>query len=435
MADRFEFFDTMEEIVLPPCPLKGLELLLTGYRNDQHGLNVTQEISLDAPIDFEKMSLAWDRTLKRFPQFKVKVELVDGVPCWVHNEAPNKLQRDRRQPALHDGYFIGASVDGNKLFLYNAHALTDGRGKFPFVQTLLTHYYHLLGEDNATVLETSRYFSIPQDMELEWQDPYELVPADLILPEPVKPLKPIYHMPCTREQGRSHVYCIEIPSDLLMPYCKSVGGTPNTVISEILAESIHRVNPDCYDNDNQIIITILADAKALLGADHSFHNAFFTVKAAFDKDTCSQDPAALHAALREHLKAGTTAGAAAATLKGYELVGQKILSLPDRAAVDAFTESFVDEVFHKGLTAGVSYAGQSHLGDIDPHVEHIRAVVEASAYDMLLEINCTATKFCLALTQSFDSSAYIEAFKSILDERGIGYFDRSEMIIPFIPSL
>ena len=438
IKDIIAEFEKMEEIILPARELTQEETLLYYFMKNDRTVSVTQEISLAEPIDFQTMQHALTLTFKRFPYFKVKVQFIKDRPYFVHNDNPlilhNKfegkttmLQKDN------NGFLFRFEVDGNKLYMYNLHMLTDGRGKLPLVQTLLTFYYGLLGVDNTSALD-SRYLSIPEDMNLEWENPFDHLSKEVPNIEFYYNERPCYRFPYEVDsKKRTFVYCIEVPVEDMMGYCKKVGGTPNTVVASAVAAAIQFCNPEVAKANADIKIGVIVDTKPAIGTPMSSINAFSMATLSFSKERKNLSGEQLHHKLKEELRKQASPEVMSVYGKSLEFTGGLLQTMPTIAARKMLAEFSINTSFRQAVTAAISYAGQSKLGDISSNVKSVLAVVESSIFDLLVEVNCLDDVFCISMAQSFDSVKYMYALKGYLAERGIRYYDLSTRIIPQLP--
>ena len=407
------------------------------YMNEHRSFAVLQEIALSESIDFSAMEKALAKTVKRFPYFMVEVAEINGRLHYVHNEKPFLLARDRRKhslrPADNNGYLIRVSIDGNKIHLYNLHCLTDGRGKLPFVKTLLNNYYAEIGIENDPPLD-ERYRTIPDDLALEYADPYANLPKDVPVLEFFKTERPHFRLPVKKSSPlTSYTYCIMVKTDDLMRFAKSTNGTPNVVISSILAKAILRVHPNALDGTD-IKIDVIVDTKPSLGSMLSSISAYSAARLVYSDELLKKDITGQHTSLREMLKFQTTPDYMCMHAKNLQYAGDFLKTLPSMEARRAHAD-YIFGGFAGSATAGISYAGQSKLGSISNHVKHIRAIVEPSLFDLLIEVNCPGNDFDITITQSFESRIYVETMKEILDELGIPYSDGDMMVSGYIPYL
>ncbi|MCF0179163.1 MAG: hypothetical protein HUJ97_02800 [Bacteroidales bacterium] len=432
-------FEAKEEIKIPTRKLTQEENLLFYYMNNERSVTVTQEITLAEPIDFDKMQYALTLTIKRFPYFKVKVEKHGDSMCFVHNEKPIQLYHKYMERSVfnsenNNGFLFRFEVDGDKLYMNNAHLLTDGRGKLPLVQTLLTFYYGLMGIENTSNLH-SRYLSFPEDINLEWENPFKHLPKEDIQVEmPKKEGKPCYRLQFEHDsKRRTFVHAIEVPVDDMMSYCKKVGGTPNTVIAAGLASAIAHCNQDFNEDENDINIGVIIDTKPALDTDLSSINAFAMAKLTFDKESTVLSQEEKHSQLKTSLRSQATPEMMMNDAKNLAAVASMILALPTVEERQAMANDIVTSAFKKEVTAAISYAGQSKLGDISSNVKSVMAIVESSIFDLLVEVNCLDNVFCITMMQSFDSVKYMFAMKRYLQELGMRYYDNGSRIISQVP--
>ena len=72
-------------------------------------------------------------------------------------------------------------------------------------------------------------------------------------------------------------------------------------------------------------------------------------------------------------------------------------------------------------TVGVSYANSRSFGPLDPYIRELYILGEPGVTDILCEVACINHHFFLALSRTFTSEAYCQAFFDELNAAGIPY--------------
>ena len=156
-------------------------------------------------------------------------------------------------------------------------------------------------------------------------------------------------------------------------------------------------------------------------------------KLTFDKESTVLSQEEKHSQLKTSLRSQATPEMMMNDAKNLAAVASMILALPTVEERQAMANDIVTSAFKKEVTASISYAGQSKLGDISSNVKSVMAIVESSIFDLLVEVNCLDNVFCITMMQSFDSVKYMFAMKRYLQELGMRYYDNGSRIISQVP--
>lgn len=102
------------------------------------------EVRFNKKVSGSCLSVAITHTRKRYPYFKTKLVERDGDFYIVQNKhtlAARKTKKLARLGHMSCGYhLIDVTYYGRSIFISFHHALCDGRGVMPFVETLIYYY-------------------------------------------------------------------------------------------------------------------------------------------------------------------------------------------------------------------------------------------------------------------------------------------------------
>ncbi len=226
--------------------------------------NLLVTVFLDEKADPARMRNALDRALLDCPYITRSLEEDEGLFLRiVENTLP--LPLTERIPSLinspeNNGHAAAVSCTGNRVTVALSHALTDGRGTFWFLSSLLDHYYGNPSGRNQGAGEPD----------------FEADPLETELP--------VSHHVSAAEEGNGK--CLTFPmaaepdlkgrflyrttSEAFSRLCRERRGTMQQVLDLLGLSAAHRAWPDraewvCARNP--------ADARKMLGIPHAYRNA------------------------------------------------------------------------------------------------------------------------------------------------------------------
>ena len=237
---------------------------------------MTHSFTLDEEVSPEALKKALDATLQVWPYLTLAVVKKDGVYYLAENSLDFVIRRtaDRIEPSTEAGNFHAVTIcyEGRKLNFYVDHVLTDGLGWRMALQTFFYYYFCALDGSEYPVPEGVRTI-LDGPAPDEQDDAYMKAPA--AMPRGViagAAEKDIFHCPevpgdkDTLTVGDCGHYVISVPSEAFMGYARTVGGSPNSALIQIMGQSIQKLHPE---NRQPLAFWIPVSIRAAMGNTHS----------------------------------------------------------------------------------------------------------------------------------------------------------------------
>lgn len=192
---------------------------------------------LFSPIDPERLQIAVNHVLPRFPSFKVRMKA--GL-FWYYLEeieTPLAVREDTGHPCMpfrfqqDNGYLIRVFYYRNRISAEFFHSITDGSGGMAFLKTLAAEYLHLCGHP---VVFDHGALDIHQP-----PDAAETEDAFLRMPLPKVRISRkesrAYHFPATAEIPHTlHIIAASIPCEALLRETKQLGVTVTEYLVSVM---------------------------------------------------------------------------------------------------------------------------------------------------------------------------------------------------------
>ncbi len=376
------------------------------------------EIRFHQTVRGSLLNQALTETLKRYPYLNTRLVELDGDFYIIQNERQLTARRTRTLAKLgHIGcgyHLLDVVYYGKTVYISWHHALCDGKGIKPFVETLI-YYYCKLRYSSRAGADGIRLSDSP------------LLPGETTEPnlgrysydeskEGVSPSRDAYALPenTLEEHDTDYRYEIQIPAASFMKVCKETGATPVVLISLLVSKGIAELYPDF---DKPINANIAVDIRDALDLPNTFKNCVRSMPLPYSRDFLSmpfseqaKTQRALLNAQRDRDLCRKAANASLALfdgldrLEGYEAKRQRM-------------DFFNGMLIH---TYVISYLGQLVLNDNAQYVDAACFYNSGAAGLGVTMLSC-GDKFCLNFKQSFLSDQYVKAFCAELDKMGIAY--------------
>ena len=366
-------------------------------------------------------------SLKRYPYLNTKIVELDGDFYIVQNEmqpVAKKTQKLSQLGHISCGYhLIDITYYDKTVYVSFHHALCDGKGIKPFIETLIYYYCQLRYKSQATADGISLCDSPLLDGEtMEPNNTGYTFDENKI---PVDVPRDAYALPenVIEEHDTDYRYEITISSQSFMRVCKANGATPVVLISLLTSAGIAELFPDF---DKPINANIAVDIREALDLPNTFKNCVRSMPLPYSRDFLTMplseqaaNQRALLNAQRDRDNCRRAANSSLAlfekldTLKGYEA---------KQEMMDFFNGMLIN-------TYVISYLGKMIVNENTQYIDTIGFYNSGAAGMGITMISC-GDKFCLNFKQSFASDKYVKAFCRQLDKYSIEY--KTSGAIPFV---
>ena len=360
-------------------------------------------LTLNDPVDGEILRCAVEALRSRFPYFYVRAANRGKDEAVVPNDLPMTV-RNTWEPISFNteaaNFHLAAwKYEGRRLAFEISHALTDGTGVLPYIESVL---YLYLTKATGCSFDPAGFRLPGQPIPgSEIGDPFRDLDVDSAAPLYQKrPIPDFFRLTGGADRDKT-VFCLKLQGSEVMRYCRAFDGTPNVIVSVLMTKAARRLDPS---SEKAVTAMVCVDHKALLG-NHDNYRCF--VGAAFLDFPRNRD-------LNDIQKACTIAR------------GQLMLQ--------AQPENSLWEIqrMKQGLpppspdipqaTLCVSYPGGRSFGPLAPWIDEFYIMTSLSKVtDVLCEITCVGHSFFLAFMQPFSSPDYFRCFLEELTSAGIPY--------------
>lgn len=397
------------------------------YLYKRHGMeSEVIEVRFRKKISGSFLNQALQTAIKRYPYFNTKLIERDGDFYIVQNEQSLIAKRTKELARLGHiscGYhLIDVTYYGCSVYVSFHHALCDGRGIMPFVETLIYYYCDFaygrkeapegvrLADDPLLPGETVDPFLHEYDFDREKE--FVNISSDAFaIPENVKV-----------DEITNYRYEVKIPECRYMNVCRENNATPVILLALLMSRGIAELYPEY---DRPVNANIATDMREALDAPNTFKNCVKTMVLPYSREFSEKSLPEQASEYRELLKAQRDRDYCRKEANAMIGLFNKLDSL------DSYEEKQKIMDFFEGMTLNtyiISYLGKFHLGENAPYVSEIHLYNSGTTG---LGINMTACgdSFVLDFKQNFSSDKYVRAFCRELDRMGMEY--TASGVIPF----
>ena len=272
---------------------------------------MTHSFTLDEEVSPEALQKALDSTLQVWPYLTLAVVKKDGAYYLAENSLDFVIRRtaDRIEPSTEESNFHAVTIcyEDRKLNFYVDHVLTDGLGWRMALQTFFYYYYCTLDGTGYPVPEGVRTIgdgAAPDEQEDAYMKTPAAVPRGVIAGAVEKNIFSCPEYPTDKAvytaEDCGH-YVIQVPSEEFMACAKTLKGSPNSVMIQILSQSMQKLHPE---NRLPVAFWIPISVRAAMGNTNSLlHQAVPTIWYA-DPELIADDSNAgeINRQIRDHLR-------------------------------------------------------------------------------------------------------------------------------------
>ena len=201
--------------------------------------------------------------------------------------------------------------------------------------------------------------------------------------------------------ARKTVFYVKLSEAQVMQYCRDFDGSPNVIVSVLMAKAAKRWDPECK---KPVTVSVCVNCKAMLGNQDNYRMFAGEAILEFPEERDTEDIATLCTIARGQLMLQAQPENALWEIRQMK----RMLPPPSPNLAQA--------------SICVSYVSSKSFGPLDPWIEELYIVTSLSKItDVLCEITCINHHFFLAFMQPFSSEKYFRCFLDELDAAGISY--------------
>ena len=383
----------------------------------EHPETMGAYVVLKEPVDGDILRDVVEELRVRFPYFYVRAEKVGNDLLPKANPLPMTV-RNKWEPidlcSEKSNYHMAAfKYEGNRMALEMLHSISDGAGFLPYIKSVL--YLYLSRKKGVGF--NPEGFRLPGSLipESETGDPFAGLDIDNAGPPlcQKETVRDFYRMNTAGENSNRY-YFLRLSEEQVMKYCKDNDGSPNILLSVLMAKAIRRVDPE---SDKTISVSVAIDHKAILGNYDNYRMFANVAELSFAKDRDLDDTVKACTTARGQLILQTQPENSLWAMKQRKQMYAHFEQMPLQMKIDRIAAA----VGSARWSVSVSYANSRSFGPLDPYIEALYFLSCPGVADMTFEVTCINHSFFLAIAQGFTSETYFEAFLSELTEAGIDY--------------
>lgn len=376
------------------------------------------EVRLRDKVSGSYLSQALMETEKRYPYFNTKMVELDGDFYIIQNEQPLLAKPTKTLPRLGHiscGYhLIGINYYGCSIYISFHHALCDGRGILPFVETLIYYYCAMRYRSDAS------------------SDGIRLAGESLLEGETLDPFLREYDFDSTKDfislsrdafsipenvpsvDGMDYRFELTIPTDEYMRVCKANNATPVILLSLLMSRAICKLFPDY---DKPVNTNIATDMRDALDVPNTFKNCVKSMILPYSREFSVLPLMEQATQFRELLSRQRDRDYCRREANNMLGLFNKLDSL------SSFDEKQKIMSYFEGMllnTYIISYLGRLTLNGNEKYVKEAH-LYNSGAVGLGITMICCGEVFTLNFKQSFSSDKYVKAFCAELDKLDIPY--------------
>ncbi len=385
------------------------------------------EITFHKNISGSMLNQALMEAIKRYPYLNTKLVELDGDFYIIQNEMSLTARRTQslaRLGHISCGYhLVDITYYGRSVYVSWHHALCDGKGIKPFVETLIYYYCNIKYNSKASAngIRLAKYPLLPDETTEPNLGSYSFDESK----EPVNVSRDAFAIPenVIEEHDTDYRYDVQVPAKDFMKVCKENHATPAILTSLIVSEGIATLYPDF---DKPINANLAVDIRDALDLPNTFKNCVRSMPVPFEREFLSMSLTERAEKQRAILNAqrdrDNMRRAANASLGLFE----KLDSLPDYKSKQGMMDFFNGMLLN---TYFISYLGQMVVNENAQYIDTV-GFYNSGAAGLGVNILSCGNKFCFNFKQSFESDKYVKMFLAGLDKLGIEY--KASDVIPFL---
>ena len=387
------------------------------YRKE--GLNCTVvDVRLKKKVRGDILNRALLEAIKRYPYLASKLVEKNG-DFYIADNRDNSLvvrKTDRFHPlgSMSNSYhLIEITYYKEHIRVSFHHALCDGGGVKPFVESLLYYYFCILDSKEyvAPKVRKSTEPMFPDETAEPFDGKYSFAPYE-------KPefLKSGFALPEYEDQIEDEDYRFETEIDAgdFMRLAKEVNATPATLLSYFISKSILLNNREI---DKPIVCSMALDMRDGLGIPHTHKNCVGSVYLSFDEEDDKRELKDLFTGYRNSMAGQRQTDYVRDTANQYGGLNDKLdklHGLEEKKKVMSFYDTMTINSYV------LSYMGTFDLGECDSFIDAIH-FYSGGIKGITVNMTAAGGKFNVTWIQNIETERYARTFIGLLEQFQIEY--------------
>jgi hypothetical protein len=373
------------------------------------------EIKMNGRVYTAALQQAVNTALRRYPYLTVKFAEKDGDFYFIENTIPLIVKETstlRPLGGLKTNYhLIDVTCKGNSIFVSFHHALCDGEGIKPFIETLLYYYcqtrYNNMRKKpipgirlaNEALLEGETKDPFLEIYEVADSKPLKLSRDGFALDENVKIDGDTYYR-----------YELLVGRDEFLAFAKANNATPSIALGLVMNQAIKNLYPDF---DKPIICNMALNIRRALACENTFKNCVKSVSFPYLREFSELPLSEQATEYRRLLDIQRSEDYVKKEVNGMVGLFQKLDELRSYDEKKQVMSFFEDTLLNTYVT---SYVGQFNLGYNEERVESIH-LYNSGTTGLGISMCAAGKYFALDFKQSFPSDRYVTEFTAVMRSR------------------
>lgn len=382
------------------------------------GLNSTViDVRLKGRVRGDFLQQALTLSLQRYPYLTSK--LVEKGGDFFFEECHNSMtvartDKLRALGSMNVGYhLVDVTYTHSSIRVAFHHAICDGRGIKPFVETLV-YYYCSLRHNKQLNAEGIRLAGEPL-LPGETQEP---IPGSMYAyneDDITDVVKDGYALPENNAAVAGYYrHEININRREFIEYMRANKATPAILLALLVSSSVHSVHSDA---DKHVVCSMAVDFRNEMGLNNTHKNCVGSIYLPQTHESKERPLSEQAEEYRALVKAQRTPDAIRRMVNNQIGLCMKLDQLSGletkRQALAFFNDMCID-------TYVISYLGQMEFGGASDYVESVH-LYNSGVKGVRINMICAGDYFTVDFLQSFQSEEIVHALHAALDEAGIEY--------------
>ena len=376
-------------------------------------------IQLKDKINLSSLSFASNQIKLRYPYFCVELKKDQKRYYFIKNDRDIKLENNNIKIGLNtlssNLHFISFQYsDDNYIIINLAHCLTDGKGAYELIKTLL--YYYITNAYKVELSKENIRLIDDEIKEEEINDPLLNI-KNIIKPERIEtPVCLNVIKENLLENQNKVLYHLSIDEKELMDYVKTIKATPNTLMALLLAKAIKKEN---VNSDKIIRMNICFDLRKLLNTPLAHQCLVGAILFDYDEKLINLSFEEQIKVVREKVKESLEEPQSLNSISSAYNLLLMLSNLKDEDKIKQIS-GIINNKTKETVSASISYVGKANFGDIEQYITDFKTIT-ISHTPIMIEISAVNGRFYLDFIQNFEDERYIKAFKEELESLKIKY--------------
>ena len=382
-------------------------------------------IEMTEPVDRQALEQAVRKAAEQFPYFAVKMVRKGSEYLFEPNSRPFVVSPEGRCVTLgseeSNGHLFAFAFDGNRIYVDTSHYITDGMGKYPFIQAVLYDYLSALHPEETFDVQPAAPAGCGAPEAGAEEDPYPQEP----LPEtPVVGVARPDEVFTLRDQPQGYAHADEWTSFVfsikqkdMMAHASSLDGSPATFIATLMYKAITECHPE---NRLPVVCGMQHQFRKALKKPYS-HLCHVNVAAIVYPDRLrDRDVELLNTIARGSLLIRADDASDVVTINRHVQNEKAMQRMTLEEKREFMRREILDGIGEN--TFEVSYTGRVPWGGLDKYILNVMPYFDMTLSGGLsIEIFSVRDVFSVNIMQRNGDRKYAERFAALLKEFGISF--------------